>query len=79
MYNGLDTSFTSFPSDNESDPEAFKKAIDALPPGSAITIFTPDPTHYPIALYAIERKIHVLIKNFLSTFYFDSNIDSIIF
>jgi D-galacturonate reductase len=60
-YNGLDTSFTSFPSDHESDPEAYKKAIDALPPGSAITIFTPDPTHYPIALYAIERKIHVLI------------------
>jgi D-galacturonate reductase len=32
-----------------------------LSPGDAITIFTPDPTHYPIAIYAIERKIHVLI------------------
>ena len=29
--------------------------------GDAITIFTPDSTHYPIALYAIERGIHVLI------------------
>ncbi|GKZ64026.1 hypothetical protein AnigIFM50267_000318 [Aspergillus niger] len=61
VYNGLDVSFTSFPADNTSDPEAYKAAIDALPAGSAITIFTPDPTHYPIALYAIQRKIHVLI------------------
>ncbi|RAL15368.1 Gfo/Idh/MocA family protein [Aspergillus homomorphus CBS 101889] len=61
VYNNLDTSFTSFPADGTSDPEAYKAAIDALPAGSAITIFTPDPTHYPIALYAIQRRIHVLI------------------
>lgn len=60
-YNGLDTSFTSYPNDDERDPEAYKRAIDALSPGDAITIFTPDPTHYPIALYAIQRKIHVMI------------------
>ena len=60
-YNALDTSFTSFPSDKTSDPDAYKTAIDALPAGSAITIFTPDTTHYPIAKYAIERKHHVLI------------------
>lgn len=60
-YNGLDTSFDSFPSNEERDPEAYKKAIDALSPGDAITIFTPDPTHYPIALYAIQRGIHVMI------------------
>ncbi|RAH72418.1 Gfo/Idh/MocA family protein [Aspergillus aculeatinus CBS 121060] len=61
VYNNLDTSFTSFPADHTTDPEAYKAAIDALPAGSAITIFTPDPTHYPIALYAIQRRIHVLI------------------
>ncbi|RMZ01769.1 hypothetical protein D0860_07488 [Hortaea werneckii] len=60
-YNGLDTGFESFPGNEERDPEAYKKAIDALSPGDAITIFTPDPTHYPIALYAIQRKIHVMI------------------
>ncbi|KAK0720433.1 hypothetical protein B0H67DRAFT_486323 [Lasiosphaeris hirsuta] len=60
-YNGLDTSFESFPSDGVKDPDAFKTAIDALKPGDAITIFTPDTTHYPIALYAIERGIHVMI------------------
>jgi len=62
VYNSLDTTFTSFPSDTTSrDPDSYKSAIDALSPGDAITIFTPDPTHYPIALYAIQRKIHVMI------------------
>ncbi|KFZ01955.1 hypothetical protein V501_09709 [Pseudogymnoascus sp. VKM F-4519 (FW-2642)] len=60
-YNGLDTSFESFPANDARDPDAYKTAIDALSPGDAITIFTPDTTHYPIALYAIERKIHVLL------------------
>ena len=62
VYNNLDVSFDSFPSDTTSrDPDAYKGAIDALSAGDAITIFTPDTTHYPIALYAIERGIHVLI------------------
>jgi len=61
VYNNLDVSFTSFPSDDSTDPNAYKTAIDALPKGSAVTIFTPDTTHYPIARYAIERGQHVLI------------------
>ncbi|KAI0199005.1 hypothetical protein F4808DRAFT_433840 [Astrocystis sublimbata] len=61
VYNGLDTSFESFPANHVKDSDAYKAAIDALKPGDAITIFTPDTTHYPIALYAIERKIHVMI------------------
>jgi D-galacturonate reductase len=61
VYNNLDTSFTSYPADDKTDPDAYKAAIDALPKGSAITIFTPDSTHYPIARYAIERGIHVMI------------------
>lgn len=61
VYNNLDVSFTSYPPDDQSDPEAYKTAIDALPPGSAVTIFTPDSTHFPIALYAIRRRLHVLI------------------
>ncbi len=49
-YNGLDTSFKSYPGDEERDPEAYKTAIDALSPGDAITIFTPDSTHFPYVL-----------------------------
>ncbi|KAH7318363.1 putative D-galacturonic acid reductase [Stachybotrys elegans] len=61
FYNGLDTSFQSFPGDDQKDPDAYRAAIDQLKPGDAITIFTPDPSHFPIALYAIERGIHVLV------------------
>jgi len=61
VYNGLDTSFDSYPTNEERDPEAYKTAIDALSPGDAITIFTPDSTHFPIAMYAIQRGVHVLI------------------
>ncbi|KAF4120848.1 D-galacturonate reductase [Geosmithia morbida] len=60
-YNGLDTSFDSFPENDVKDPDAYKAAIDKLKPGDAITVFTPDPSHHPIALYAIERGIHVLL------------------
>ncbi|KAI5288739.1 hypothetical protein KEM54_004931 [Ascosphaera aggregata] len=61
VYNGLDVSFAAYPEGDGIDYEAYKPAIDALPPGSAITIFTPDNTHYPIALYAVQHKIHVLV------------------
>jgi D-galacturonate reductase len=60
-YNNLDCSFDSYPADDVKDSDAYKAAIDALKPGDAVTIFTPDTTHFPIALYAIERGIHVLI------------------
>jgi hypothetical protein len=59
-YNNVDVSFTSSPSDTTSDAEVYKSAIDTLPKDSAVTIFTPDPTHFPIATYAIERGNHVL-------------------
>ncbi|ROT39266.1 D-galacturonic acid reductase [Sodiomyces alkalinus F11] len=61
VYNNLDTSFDSYPANGVKDPDAYKTAIDALQPGDAVTIFTPDTTHFPIALYAIERGIHVLL------------------
>ncbi|KAF2757850.1 NAD(P)-binding protein [Pseudovirgaria hyperparasitica] len=61
VYNGLDVSFESYPKGDVRDGEAYKTAIDALPKGSAITVFTPDPTHFPIAMYAIERGHHVLL------------------
>lgn len=38
-----------------------KTAIDKMSPGEAVIIFTPDSTHYPIAKYAIEHKLHVLV------------------
>ncbi|KAF4692714.1 hypothetical protein FOZ60_012827 [Perkinsus olseni] len=62
VYNNVDVSMSTWPADDvHRDVEAYKQAIDSLPRGGAITIFTPDPTHYEIAMYAIERGIHVMI------------------
>lgn len=62
VYNGLDVSCDTYPSDTtKSDPNSYKTAIDKLVPGDMITIFTPDDTHFEIAKYAVERKIHVLV------------------
>ncbi|SCZ87845.1 BZ3500_MvSof-1268-A1-R1_Chr2-3g05313 [Microbotryum saponariae] len=61
-YKDMDCSYEPFPARGASrDPDAYKAAIDALPKGAAITIFTPDSTHHEIALYAIQRGIHVLV------------------
>ncbi|KAJ3078872.1 hypothetical protein HK102_004184, partial [Quaeritorhiza haematococci] len=38
-----------------------EKAMDQMNPGDAVTIFTPDDTHFDIALYAIRKGLHVLI------------------
>lgn len=35
-------SFKSYPEEDKTNPEAYKAAIDALQPGSAVIIFTPD-------------------------------------
>ncbi|GAK62496.1 uncharacterized protein PAN0_001c0696 [Moesziomyces antarcticus] len=60
-YRDLSTAFTSYPEAGVRDGDAYKAAIDSLAPGDAITIFTPDSTHFDIAMYAIQRKIHVLV------------------
>ena len=61
VYNNLDCSFQSYPADDVKQSEAYKTAIDSMKPGSCVIIFTPDPTHFPIALYAIQHRMHVLI------------------
>ncbi|SPO19821.1 probable NAD binding Rossmann fold oxidoreductase [Ustilago trichophora] len=60
-YRDMDTTFTSYPEAGVRDGDAYKTAIDSLQKGDAITIFTPDSTHFDIAMYAINRGIHVLV------------------
>lgn len=55
LTSGLDLSVETFPADNVTDPKAYLTAIKAFLPGDAVTIFTPDDTHFEIALAAIER------------------------
>ncbi len=40
---------------------AYEKAMNTYKAGDACTIFTPDDTHFAIALAAIERGMHVLL------------------
>jgi len=62
VYKDISVDFESFPADNvERDPKAYLAALDTLKPGDFITVFTPDDTHYEIALEAIKRKLHVLL------------------
>ncbi|EJF66619.1 D-galacturonic acid reductase [Dichomitus squalens] len=61
VYKDLDVSFDAYPEGDSVNAEAYKEAIDKLSPGDAVIIFTPDSTHYPIALYAIEHGLHVLV------------------
>ena len=62
VYKGLDVSFESFPDDTvRSNPKAYLAAMDTLEPGDIVTLFTPDDTHFAIAMEAVERSLHVLV------------------
>jgi D-galacturonate reductase len=61
-YKDLDVTFESFPDDTvRSDPQVYLAAMDELAPGDMVTIFTPDDTHFAIAMEAVDRGLHVLI------------------
>jgi len=57
----FDLSCSTYPADGESDPLAYRTALAALPPASAVLIFTPDDTHFSIALDSLKAGMHVLL------------------
>ena len=60
-FQNMDVDFESFPGDDVSaDPRAYLTALETLSPGDLVTIFTPDDTHFRIAMEAAERGCHVL-------------------
>jgi len=61
VYSDMKTDFESFPADDQVDPKAFVKAIQSMRKGDAVTIVTPDETHFEIAKTAIEHGLHVLL------------------
>jgi D-galacturonate reductase len=62
VYKDLDVAFASFPADEvRCDPHAYLTAMDLLQPGDIVTVFTPDDTHFSIAMEAIDRGLHVLV------------------
>ena len=58
----MDIRFDSFPPDDVvSDPAAYQAALATLSPGDVVTVFTPDDTHFDIAMAAVRRGCHVLV------------------
>ena len=51
----------TFPREGVVDPRAYLEAIKTFSPGSCVTIFTPDDTHFEIALACINHGLHVLV------------------
>lgn len=61
-YRDMDVRFESFPADDvPRDAHAYRLALDTMQAGDCAIIFTPDDTHYSIAMEAIDRGLHVLI------------------
>ena len=64
VYHGLDDlSCQTFPADTCAfDPDAYQTAIrEFAQPGDVAIIFTPDDTHFTIAMACIQAQMHVLI------------------
>jgi predicted dehydrogenase len=65
--------FTAFPP-LETDPaetheDAYRRAVDALPPRSLVVVATPETTHFEIARSALLHEQHVLaVKPFVMTY-----------
>mmetsp|Transcript_19642 Transcript_19642/g.37483 ORF Transcript_19642/g.37483 Transcript_19642/m.37483 type:complete len:420 (+) Transcript_19642:122-1381(+) len=62
VYKDMDMTMKTLPADDvQFDPQAYKAAIAEMRKGDVVTIFTPDDTHFPIAMACIEAGLHVLI------------------
>lgn len=61
VYNDMDLSFDAFPKGEVRDPEAYVEALKTFKRGDAVTIFTPDDTHFKIALACVKAGLHVLV------------------
>lgn len=57
----IDVSVRTFPDDTATNPKAYLDALKELKPGSAVTVFTPDDSHYEIAMACVKAGMHVLV------------------
>ncbi len=61
-YNNLSTDFESFPGEGVADdPKAYQRALATMSRGDVVIVFTPDDTHFQIAMDAVAAGCHVLI------------------
>lgn len=55
------SSIETFPGDDAVDPEAYKAAIKSFQKGDVAFVFTPDDTHFDIAMECVRRGMHVMV------------------
>ncbi len=56
-----DLTTVTYPRDDEVDAFAYRRALADMPRGSAAIIFTPDDTHFDIAMDCVAAGMHVLV------------------
>jgi len=61
VYADMDLTCDTFPGDNEVDPKAYRAASASFKAGDVAVIFTPDDTHFDIAMECIKRGMHVMV------------------
>lgn len=62
VYRDFDLGFEGYPNEDvQRDPNAYKAALEKMIAGDVVIVFTPDDTHFEIALAAVKRGCHVLI------------------
>lgn len=60
-YKDMDLTCETFPKDDECDPKAYVSAIETFTKGDVAVVFTPDDTHYDIALACVQKGLHVMV------------------
>ncbi len=69
-HDNFDMSIDTFPQDSEVNAMSYIDALDSFQKGDAVIIFTPDDTHFDIALAAVNKGMHVLVtKPLVKTLY----------
>jgi D-galacturonate reductase len=61
VYGGMDLTCETFPSDNEVNPKAYVDGSKSFKAGDVAVIFTPDDTHFDIAMECINNGMHVMV------------------
>jgi len=61
VYSDMDLTCETFPNDDEVNPKSYVTASSSCNPGDVAVIFTPDDTHFDIALECISKGMHVMV------------------
>lgn len=61
VYSGMDLTCDTFPGDDEVNPTSYVNAVASCKPGDVAVVFTPDDTHFDIALECINHGMHVMV------------------